>query len=201
MLSNHLTFCHPFSSWTQSLSASGSFLVSWLFVWRGQSIGVPASASVLPMDSRVWFSFRLTCLISLQSKGDWRVFSSITIWKHQFFGAQSSLWSNSHIITWLLEKPQHWLCGICQQNDVSAFCFLFLLFPFIFISWVLITLQYCSGFCHTLTWMSHGVTCIPHPDPPSYLPLYPIPLGLPSAPGLSTCLMHPAWAGDLFHYR
>ena len=50
-------------------------------------------------------------------------------------------------------------------------------FFLIFISWRLITLQYCSGFCHTLTWISHRVTCIPHPDPPSYLPLYPIPLG------------------------
>ena len=74
-------------------------------------------------------------------------------------------------------------------------------FPFIFISWRLITLQYCSGFCHTLTWISYGFTCIPHPDPPSHLPLHPIPLGLPSAPGPSTCLMHPTWAGDLFHPR
>ena len=66
---------------------------------------------------------------------------------------------------------------------------------FIFISWRLITLQYCSSFCHTLTWISHGFTCILHPDPPSHLPLHPIPLGLPSAPALSTCLMHPTWAG------
>ena len=49
-------------------------------------------------------------------------------------------------------------------------------FSFIFISWRLISLQYCSGFCHTLTWFSYGFTCIPHPDPPSHLPLYPIPL-------------------------
>ena len=48
---------------------------------------------------------------------------------------------------------------------------------FFFFSWRLITLQYCSGFCHTFTWISHGLTCIPHPDPPSHLPLYPIPLG------------------------
>ena len=74
-----------------------------------------------------------------------------------------------------------------------------LFFSFIFISWRLITLQYCSGFCHTLTWISHGFTCVPHLDPPSHLPLHLIPLGLPSAPGLSTCLMHPTWAGDLFH--
>ena len=68
-------------------------------------------------------------------------------------------------------------------------------FPFVFISWRLITLQYCSGFCHTLTWISHGSTCVPHPDPPSHLSPHPIPLGLPSAPAPSTCLMHPTWAG------
>ena len=73
------------------------------------------------------------------------------------------------------------------------------LFIYFLISWRLITLQYCSGFCHTLTWISHGFTCIPHPDPPSHLPLHLIPLGLPSAPGPSTCLMHSAWAGDLHH--
>ena len=79
-----------------------------------------------------------------------------------------------------------------------ATCFFFILFYFIFywtytfflISWRLITLQYCSGFCHTLTWISHEYTCIPHHDPPSHLPLHPIPLGLPSAPGPSACLMH-----------
>ena len=72
---------------------------------------------------------------------------------------------------------------------------------FFLISWRLITLQYCSGFRHTLTWISPGYTCIPHPDPPSHFPLYLIPLGLPSAPDPSTCLMHPTWAGDLFHPR
>ena len=76
----------------------------------------------------------------------------------------------------------------CLLED-GFFCLLLLFFPFIFISWRLITLQYCSGFCHTLTWTSHGFTCIPHPDPPSRLPLHPIPLGLPSAPGPSTCLI------------
>ena len=60
----------------------------------------------------------------------------------------------------------------------------FIFFSFIFVSWRLITLQYCSGFCHTLTWISHGFTCIPHPDSSSHLPLYPIPLGLTSAPSL-----------------
>ena len=60
---------------------------------------------------------------------------------------------------------------------------------------------YCSGFCHTLKWNSHGFTCVPHPNPPSHLPLHPIPLGLPSALSPSACLMHPTWAGDLFHPR
>ena len=63
------------------------------------------------------------------------------------------------------------------HNMKYLFFFFFFLF---FISWRLITLQYCSGFCHTLTWISHGYTCIPHPDPSSHLPLHPIPLGLPT---------------------
>ena len=79
--------------------------------------------------------------------------------------------------------------------------YFFNFFSFIFISWRLISLQYWSGFCHTLTWISHGFTCIPHPDPSSHLPLHPIPLGLSSAPAPSNCLMHPTWAGDLFHPR
>ena len=84
----------------------------------------------------------------------------------------------------------------------SIFClFVCLFFPFIFISSRLIASQHFSGFCHTLTWISHGFTCVPHPDPPSHLPLYPLPLGVPSSPGPSTCLMHPTWAGDLFHPR
>ena len=70
----------------------------------------------------------------------------------------------------------------------------FLFFSFIYISWRLITLQYCGVFCHTLAWISHGFTCVPHPDPPSHLPSHPSPLGLPSATALSTCRMHPPWA-------
>ena len=78
----------------------------------------------------------------------------------------------------------------------AVLCVFSFFFPRIYISWRLITLQYCSGFCHTLTWISHGFTCIPHPDPPSHLPLHPIPLGLPSSPALSTCLMHPTWTTE-----
>ena len=62
----------------------------------------------------------------------------------------------------------------------------FLVFKkFIYFNWRLITLQYCSGFCHTLTWVSHGCTCVPHPEPPFHLPPHPMPLGHPSAPALS----------------
>ena len=89
---------------------------------------------------------------------------------------------------------------ICRIYTIATSFILFYLFTY-FISWRLITLQYCSGSCHTLTWISNGYTRIPHPDHPSHLPLHLIPLGLPSAPGLSTCLMHPTWAGDLFHPR
>ena len=98
-------------------------------------------------------------------------------------------------------RRRQWNMGPIFFFSVIHIVIYLLFFSFIFISWRLITLQYCSGFCHTLTWISHGFTCIPHPGPPSHLPLYPIPLGLPSAPGPSTCLMHPAWAGDLFHPR
>ena len=59
-------------------------------------------------------------------------------------------------------------------------------FFFFNFNWRLITLQYCGGFCHTFTWISHGCTCVPYPDPPSHFPPHPIPQGHPSAPALST---------------
>ena len=95
----------PFPSCLQSFPASGSFLVSQFFESGGQSLGVLASASVLPMNIQDWFPLRWTGWISLQSKGLSRVFSNTTVQKHQFFSAQLSLQSNSHIHTWLLEKP------------------------------------------------------------------------------------------------
>ena len=64
------------------------------------------------------------------------------------------------------------------------YCFFLILF--IYLTWRLITLLYCSGFCHTLTWISHGSTCVPHPEPSFHFPPYPIPQGHPSAPALST---------------
>ena len=95
----------PFSPCLQSFLASGSVPMSQVFTSGGQSIGTSASTSVLPMNIQDWFPLGLTVLISLQSKGLSRVFSNTTVQKHQFFGTQVSLQSNSHIHTWLLEKP------------------------------------------------------------------------------------------------
>ena len=95
----------PFSSRPQSLPASGSFSVSQLFTWGGQSIGVSALASFLPKNTQEWSPSEWTGCISLQSKGLSTVFSNTTVQKHQFFGAQLSSQSNFHIHTWPLEKP------------------------------------------------------------------------------------------------
>ena len=95
----------PFSSCPQSLPASESFPMSQLLAWGGQSIGVSALASVLPKKSQGWSPSEWTSWISLQSKGLSRVFSNTTVQKHQYFGAQPSSQSNSHIHTWPLEEP------------------------------------------------------------------------------------------------
>ena len=92
----------PFTSCPQSFPVLGSFPASQLFASCGRSIGASASAPVLPVNIQGWFP--LTYSISLQSKGLSKVFSSASVHKHQFFGAQPSLWSNSHIHRWLLKK-------------------------------------------------------------------------------------------------
>ena len=94
----------PYSSHPKSFPASGSFPMSQLFASGGQSIGVSASTSVLPMNIQDWFPLGLTGL-NLLSKRLSRVFSNTTVQKHQFFSTQLSLQSNSHIHTWLMEKP------------------------------------------------------------------------------------------------
>ena len=88
---NHLILCIPFSSCPQSFPASGSFQMSQFFTLCGQSIGVSASTSVLPMNTQDWSPLGWTGWISLQSKGLSRVFSNTTVQKHQFFTAQLSL--------------------------------------------------------------------------------------------------------------
>ena len=95
----------PFSSHLQYFLALGSCPMSQFLTSGGQSIGVSASASILPMNIQDWCPLGWTSLISLQSKGLSRVFSNTTVQSHQLFGAQLSVWSNSNIHTWLLEKP------------------------------------------------------------------------------------------------
>ena len=114
----------PFFSCPQSFPASESFPMSQFFAPGGQNIGISASASasVPPMNIQDWFPLGLTGLILL-SKGLLRVFSSTTLWKHQFFSAQPPLWANSHIRTWLLEKPQLWLTG----SFLAKWCLCFLI--------------------------------------------------------------------------
>ena len=98
----------PFSC-LQSFPASGSFQMCQFFTSGGQSTGVSASTSVLPKNIQDWFPLGLSGLISIQSKALSRVFSNTTVQKHQFFSAQLSLWSKSHIHVWLVEKPHLWL--------------------------------------------------------------------------------------------
>ena len=109
----------PFSSCPQCLPASGSFPMSQLFAWGGQSTGVSASASVLPMITQGWSPSEWTGWISLQSKGLSRVFSNTTVQKHQFFGAQLSfsgqaLQSNGGC-SW-----KHRLCLVCGLGQLRA---------------------------------------------------------------------------------
>ena len=119
-------WCHPtisssfflFSSCPQSFPASGSFLRSLLC---GQTIGASALASVLPVSIQGWFPLGLIALISLLSKGLSRVFSSITVWKHQFFSTQPSVRSNSNIHPYMTTGKIIALTILCWQSNVSAF--------------------------------------------------------------------------------
>ena len=99
-----IILCHSLLLLPSNFPISGSFPTSWLFASGGWSIGASASATVLPVNIQAWFPLGLTGVI-LQSKELSEVFSNTTVWKHQFFGAQPSLRSNSHIHTWLLERP------------------------------------------------------------------------------------------------
>ena len=122
MPSNHVILCCPLLL-LQPFPASGSSPMSQFFTSGGQSVGVSASASVLPIYIQDWFALGWTGWISLQSKGLWRVFSNTIVQKHQFFGAQPSSQSNSHIHTWLLEKPELWLDGPFQRPWKKSFLF------------------------------------------------------------------------------
>ena len=123
ILSNHLILCRSSRLCLQSFPASGSFPMSWLFTAGGQSTSSSASATALPVNIQDWFPIGLTDLISLQSKGlSRRVLFSTTVQMHQFFETQPSLWTNSHIHTWLLERKHSFdYIDFCQQSDVFAF--------------------------------------------------------------------------------
>ena len=122
MPSIHLILCHPLLLLPSIFPSIRSFPMSQFFASGGQSIGASALTSVLPVNLRGWFPLGLTGLISLLSKGFSRVFSSTIVWKHQFFSAQPSLWSNSHIHTWLPEKP--YLCLYRPLSVKWDLCFL-----------------------------------------------------------------------------
>ena len=99
----------------QSFSNESALHIRWLKCWS-------FSFSISPSNINDWFPLGLTGLIYLPSKGLSRVFSSTTVWQHQFFGAQPSLWSNTHICTWLLGEPQLWLYGTLSAK--WCLCFL-----------------------------------------------------------------------------
>ena len=111
MPSSHLILCHPLLLLPPVPPSIRVFSNESTCHMSGQSIGVSASASVLPMNTQDWSPLEWTGWISLQSKGLSKVFSNTTVQKHQFFGAQLSLLSNSHIRIWPLGKPYPWLDG------------------------------------------------------------------------------------------
>ena len=121
MPSNHLILCHPLLLLPSIFPRIRVFPKSRFFPSGGQSIGASPSAPVLPMINRGWFPFGSTGLTSLLSKGLSRVFSSTIVQKHQLFGARPSLWTNSHIHTWLLEKPELWVDGLLSGKWCVSF--------------------------------------------------------------------------------
>ena len=162
MLSNYLILCHPLLHLPSVFPSIRVFSNESLFASGGQSIGVSASTSVFPMNTRDWSSLGWTGWISLQSKGLSRVFSNTTVQKHQFFSAQLSLQSNSHIHTWLLfyglnknnkgksvhppfgfRNRHHHITKISRapicSSLVALLLFLFVCFCFVFLLWPLLT--------------------------------------------------------------
>ena len=121
MPSNHLILCRPLLLLPSIFPRLGSFPMSRLFASDGQSIGVSALTLILPVSIQIWFPLRLTSLISLQTKVFLRVFSSATIWKHQFFGIQPSLWPTSHPYMTTEKNHSFDYMDLCRQSDVSVF--------------------------------------------------------------------------------
>ena len=120
MLSNHLIFCRPLLLLPSIFPSIRVFSSKSALYIRWQRIGASSSASVFLMNMQGWFPLGLTSLIFLLSKGLSRVFSSTSIWKHQFFSAQPSLWSSSYMHTWLQGKRYLWYL-LAKSADVSVF--------------------------------------------------------------------------------
>ena len=115
----------PPSPLALSLSQYQGLFQSWLFASGGQSIVASASAPALPMNIQGWFPLGLAGLISFLSRGLLRVFSSTTVQKHQCFSTQLSLWSNTHIHAWLLDKQYLWLNGPLSAKWCLCFFFFY----------------------------------------------------------------------------
>ena len=120
--SNHLILCHPLLLLPSIFPSIRVFPMSQFFASAGQSIGTSESPSILPVNIQDWFPSEWTGWISLESKGLSRVFSNTTVQKHQFFSVQPSLWSNSHIHTWLLGKSVLTRC-----ESLTMYCLYFLM--------------------------------------------------------------------------
>ena len=118
---SHLILCHHLLHLPSIFPSTMVFSNESALLIRWTNTGASASSSVLLMNIQGWFPLRLTALISFLSKGLSRVFSSTTMGKHQFFSVQLSLWSNSHIYTWLLEYNNFDCMELCWDSDVSAF--------------------------------------------------------------------------------
>ena len=187
MPSNHLVFCRPLlllPSIFPSIRVFANELarcIRWPEYWSfslsispsNEFSGLIMLDSILLLFSSLWlFSFVSAFLTSLIKLILWLKFSIDRRQVEDMVG----------------QGPESCSVSIPMGCLTQTSFFFFLIFIF-------------SGFCHTLKWNSHGFTCVPHPDPPSHLPLHPLPLGFPSAPGPSACLLHPTWAGDLFHPR
>ena len=121
MPSNYLILCHPLLLLPSIFPSIRVFSSEQFLPLGGQSIGASALASVLPMNIQDWFPLGLVGLIFLLPNGLSRVFSRTTVWKHKFFSAQPSLWSNSHIHTWCWKNNSFDYMNLCWQCDISAF--------------------------------------------------------------------------------
>ena len=193
MLSNHLILCFSllllpsiFPS-IKAFSNESALCIRWPKYWSFSFNVSPSNAHSGLISLRMDWLDLLAVQGTLKSLLQYHSSKESILWFSAFFIVQLS---QPYMTTGKTIALIRW--NFLDKAMSLLFIFLFILFYFIF---------YCSGFCHTLKWNSHGFTCVSHPDPPSHLPLQPIPLGLPSVPGPSACLMHPTWAGDLFHHR